>query len=625
MTVLTEAMPWHHAQPSFAPLQAGRTLVDLFFDRVDRWPDRTALRRREGGVWKTISWHEYGAAVREAAAGLVALGVEGGNRVGLLAGNQPRWHMADMAVIAAGAVTVPAYPTGTASQVAHVLGHSGSRACFVGDRDQLAKLLLARPSLPALDRIVMLGEPPDGLDDDLLLSFDDLRSLGRQQLERDPETVEKRTRSLSPKDVATIVYTSGTTGLPRGTMLTHENMSETIRSVTSVVSLSPADRFFSFLPLSHIAERVVSHLGQIASGGETWFADSLATVPEDLRACRPTIFFAVPRVWEKFQQAVLAELARLPRPLRAAADRWLELGRARVAAAEGLFDPPELRDRVAHAALDATVGRRLRRRLGLDKGRVYVSSAAPIDPELLWWFHAAGITISEVYGQTEDCGPTTMNRPGRIRIGTVGEPLPRVEVRLGLDGEVLVRGPNVCAGYWRDPAATAELLEDGWMHSGDLGRMEDGYLSIVGRKKDLIVTSSGKNIAPQDLETRLRAEPLVSQAVVVGDGRKYLTALLALDDEAVSDLLEEAPRGRGAGHAHGPTEVLAGHPLVHERLQRTIDELNAGRAPAERIRDWRILPRDLTVAGGELTPTMKVRRGAVIERFGDLVEEMYAR
>jgi long-chain acyl-CoA synthetase len=256
---------------------------------------------------------------------------------------------------------------------------------------------------------------------------------------------------------------------------------------------------------------------------------------------------------------------------------------------------------------------------------VYVSSAAPIDPELLWWFHAAGIPISEVYGQTEDCGPTTMNRPGRIRIGTVGEPLPRVEVRLGLDGEVLVRGPNVCAGYWRDPAATAELLEDGWMHSGDLGHMEDGFLTIVGRKKDLIVTSSGKNIAPQDLETRLRAEPLVSQAVVVGDGRKYLTALLALDDEAVSDLLEDAPRGRGGGHTHGSTEVLAGHPLVHQELQRAVEALNAGRAPAERIKDWRILPRDLTVAGGELTPTLKVKRGAVIERFGDLVEEMYAR
>jgi long-chain acyl-CoA synthetase len=471
----------------------------------------------------------------------------------------------------------------------------------------------------------MLGEPPDGLDDEVLLTFDDLRSLGRQQLERDAETVEKRTRALSSEDVATIVYTSGTTGLPRGTMLTHENLSETIRSVTGIVSLSPADRFLSFLPLSHIAERVVSHLGQIASGGETWFAAGLATVPEDLRACRPTIFFAVPRVWEKFQQAVQAELARLPRPLRAAAERWIELGRARVAAAAGLYDPPELRDRLAHAALDATVGARVRRGLGLDKGRVYVSAAAPIDPELLWWFHAAGIPISEVYGQTEDCGPTTMNRPGRIRIGTVGEPLPRVEVRLGPDGEVLVRGPNVCAGYWGDPAATAELLVDGWMHSGDLGSLDDGYLRIVGRKKDLIVTSSGKNIAPQDLETRLRAEPLVSQAVVVGDGRKYLTALLALDDEAVGAALEEAPSGRGHGRTHGSAEVLASHPLVQAQLKQAIDEINAGRAPAERIKDWRILPRDLTVGGGELTPTLKVKRGAVIDRFGDLVEEMYAR
>jgi long-chain acyl-CoA synthetase len=619
MAVVTRmrALAGRTAPETAPPLEAGRTLVDLFFDRVARWSERPALRHMDGGAWRVITWGHYGEAVREVAAGLVALGIEGGDRVGILAGNQPRWHMADVGIIATGAVSVPAYPTGTASQVAHVLGHSASRVCFVGDRDQLAKLLLARPRLPALERIVMLSEPPDGLDDDVLLTFDDLRSLGRQRLQQHPATVEERTRGLRPGAVATIVYTSGTTGPPKGTMITHENVSETIRALTRVVSVGPTDRFLSFLPLSHVAERCTSHLGQIISGGETWFARSLATVAEDLRACRPTIFFAVPRVWEKFQQAVQAELAHVPRPVRTQADRLLELGQAVTAAQEGTHHPLAWRERLTYGVLDRTLGARIRRQMGLDRGRIFVSAAAPVDQDLLRWFNAIGIPIAEVYGQTEDCGPTTMNRPGRIRIGTVGEPLPGVEVRIAADGEVLVRGPNVCAGYWDDPKATAALLEDGWMHSGDLGTLDGGYLRIIGRKKDLIVTASGKNIAPQDMETRLGAEPFISQAVVVGDGRRYLTALLSLDNDAVEAAI-------GGHNGHGATEVLATHPLVDQEISRAIERLNAERAPAERIKAWRILPRELTVTGGELTPTLKVKRAMVIERFGDLVEEMYA-
>jgi long-chain acyl-CoA synthetase len=600
------------------PMEAGRTLVDLFFDRVARWSQRPALRYVDGGVWRAITWAEYGNAVREVAAGLVAVGIESGDRVGILAGNQPGWHMADVGIVAAGAVSVPAYPTGVASQVAHVFGHSDSRACFVGDRDQLAKLLLARPRLPALERIIMLGDPPDGLDDDVLLTFDDLRSLGRQRLNQHPATVDERSRELQPGAVATIVYTSGTTGPPKGTMITHENVAETIRSLTSVVSVGPSDRFLSFLPLSHIAERCTSHLGQIISGGETWFARSLATLAEDLRACRPTVFFAVPRVWEKLQQAVQAELAQSPRPVRAQADCMLDLGRAVVAAGEGMRHPLPWGERLAYEALDRTLGARIRRQMGLDRGRTYVSAAAPVDPDMLRWFHALGVPIAEVYGQTEGCGPTTMNRPGRIRIGTVGEALPGIDVRIAGDGEVLVRGPNVCAGYWQDHEATAALIPDGWMHSGDLGTLDDGYLRIVGRKKDLIVTSSGKNIAPQDMETRLQAEPFISQAVVVGDGRKYLTALVALE----RDVVEAAISGHDG---HVATEMLATHPLADREIAGAVDRLNAERAPAERIKAWRILPRELTVAGGELTPTLKVKRAVVMATFNDLIEEMYAR
>jgi long-chain acyl-CoA synthetase len=602
------------------PLEPGATLVDIFTDRVARWPERPALRHVVDGEWQGISWAEYGRTVREVAAGLIALGIDAGDRVGLLAGNQPRWHMADLGIVASGAISVPAYPTGAASQVRHAFGHSASRACFVGDRDQLAKVLLARSELPALERIVMLGDVPDGLDDEVLLTFDDLRSLGRDRLAQHPDAVDGRSRALASDDVATIVYTSGTTGPPKGTMITHANIAETLRAITRVVSVGPTDRFLSFLPLSHIAERCVSHMGQIVSGGETWFARSIATVPDDLIACRPTIFFAVPRVWEKFQQAVEAEIEQAPGPVRAAFERFVDLGLRSSASRHG-GPPLSWRDRLVRVALGLTLGARVRKQMGLDRGRIFVTSAAPVHPDLLRWFLALGIPISEVYGQTEGCGPTTMNRPGRIRFGTVGEALPGIDLRIAEDGEVLVRGPNVCAGYWKDPDGTAELLDGDWMHTGDRGRLDDGYLRLEGRKKDLLVTSSGKNIAPQDMETTLQSDPCIAEAIVVGEGRNFLTALIALDDEAVS-----AHLGRGDGRSgHGSTETMATHPQVESTVAAAVGRLNAERAPAERIRAWRILPRELTVAGGELTPTLKVKRSVVIERFADLVDEMYAR
>jgi len=596
------------------PMATGQTLVDVFFDRVERWPDRVALRHVQDGDWATITWSDYGTAAREVAAGLVALGIAPEDRVGILAGNQPSWHMADVGILAAGAISVPAYPTGVSSQVAHVFGHSGCRVCFVGDRDQLAKVLLARASLPQLERIVTFGPPADGLDDDVLMTLDELREMGRAHLVERPDAVDERGAGLRPDAVATLVYTSGTTGAPKGVMITHRNVSETIRSLTEVVSVGPTDRFLSFLPLSHIAERSVSHMGQILSGGETWFARSLATVPEDLQACRPTVVFAVPRVWEKFEQGVQQAVAKLPGVVQRGVERLVQLGRASQEAAEGRRHPLSRRDRLTHAALDRTLGAVLRRRMGIDAGRIFVSAAAPIDPELLRWFAAIGVPIGEVYGQTEDCGPTTMNRPGRIRIGTVGEPLPGVEVRISDDGEVLVRGGNVCAGYWDDPVATAELIRDGWMHSGDTGVLEDGYLRITGRKKDLIVTSSGKNIAPQDMETELRSHPLISQAVVVGDGRKFLSALVTLDVEAAEDKVGGSL----------DVELLASHPAIEAAVAEAFEHLNEGRARAERIKTWRILPRDLTIAEGELTPTLKVRRSVVIDHYAHLVEEIYA-
>jgi long-chain acyl-CoA synthetase len=598
------------------------TIIDIFFGHTKESPERPAMRHNVDGVWRAISWGAYGTAVREASAGLVTLGIEPGDRVGLVAANQPRWHMADLGIVAVGAISVPVYPTGAASQVAHVLGHSGCRVCFVGDRDQLAKVLLVQRRLPELERIVVLEPPPAGLDDDLLLTFEDLQALGRDRLEQDPGTVDRRAREITVDSLATIVYTSGTTGPPKGVMLTHANVVDTITCITDVIPVGPTDRYLSFLPLSHIAERIVSHIGLILSGGETWFARSLATLAEDLRACRPTIFFAVPRVWEKFQDAVLYELGHSPRPVRALAERYIRLGLERVEARTTGQRTP-LANHAAYLALDRTVGRKIRQGLGLDHGRVFVSAAAPIRPDLLRWFHAVNLPVAEVYGQTEGSGPTTLNRPGRIRVGTVGEPLPRVEVRIAPDGEILVRGPNVCSGYYRQPEATRALLgEDGWMRTGDSGHLDRlGYLHITGRKKDLIITSSGKNIAPQEMETALAAEPLISQAIVVGDGRPYLTALLALDVDAAIAYVENRDGHRGGDLVD--LEVLASHPAIREELDHSVRRFNAGRAPIEQVKAWRILPRELTIVGGELTPTLKVRREIVAGRFHELIDEMY--
>ena len=594
------------------------TIPDLFWAHVEARPFATALRFHNGDGWQAVTWKQYGDAVAEAAAGLVQLGIEPGDRVGILANNQVRWHEADMAALSCGASSVPSYPTSASGQIAYVLNHSGTKVCFVGDRDQLAKVLLARHRLPALEHVVMLGDTPEGLDDDFLMTFDDLRSYGRDRLAKDPDVVRDRLQALTPESIATIVYTSGTTGPPKGAVLTMANLTATINAITEVVPIGPDDRFLSFLPLSHIAERVVSDFGQIASGGETWFARSLSTVADDLRACRPTIFFAVPRVWEKFQGAILEQVAASPAPARRLAETYLRLAGAR-AEAEQAGARRRIPAKTAYAVFDRVVGQKIRVQTGLDHARILVSGAAPIDPRLLWWFESIGLPIAEVYGQTEDCGPTTLNPPGRIHIGSVGPALPGVQVRIADDGEILVRGDNVCAGYYLDPDKTHDLIDDeGWMHSGDLGHLEStGYLFVTGRKKDLIITSSGKNIAPQELETRLRSEPLISQAVVIGDGRSYLTALLAVDGEFLTHW----------AHAHDKVagfEALLSDPDLKAEIAASVDHVNEGHSPIEQIKTWRLIPRELTVATGELTPTLKVKRDIVAARYGDLIDEMYA-
>ena len=596
----------------------GATIVEALRANGRDLAGKAAMSRRVDGRWEVITWADYLASVTELVGGLAVLGVDPGERAAILSNNRVEWHLADQAILANGSVTVPVYQTSSADQVAYLLGHSGSRVCFVEDAEQVAKVLQVRDQLPQLTRVVQLDGPVEAEGDPLVMSLEALQALGRHRLSQEPDLFDERAGAVTPDQLATLVYTSGTTGRPKGAMITHANIMWTLRSSTTPIELRPGERLLSFLPLSHIAERMMSDFLPIAIGGETWFARSLATVPEDLRECRPTVFFAVPRLWEKLREGVVEQLKEKPAPLRAAVAGYVKLGLRRAERLQAGQEPGRVTSRVHHA-LDGALGAKLRAALGLDAAHVFITAAAPIHPDLIRWFHAIGVPLLELYGQTEGCGPTTSNRPGHNKIGTVGQAIPGVELRIAEDGEILVKGGNVCAGYFEDPAATAELIDgEGWMHTGDLGVIDDdGFLRISGRKKDLIINAAGKNISPQNIELDLRHHPLISQAVVIGEGRRYLTALVTLDAEQVGAWARE--QGKPVD-----LEALVKDADVRLAVQAAIDEVNAKRSRVESIRKFRILPNDLTVANGELTPTLKPKRYVVNERYAALVEEMYA-
>ena len=589
---------------------AGESIVELFWAAVASHPDRPALRRRNAaGTWEAITWAEYGRAVSELAAALVEHGIVSGDRVAVLSGNRPEWHQADLAALTVGAVTVPVYQTLSPGQVSYVLGHSATRVCFVENANQRDKVLEVAKELPALERVVLFDGDADA-DDELVSTVARMREAGAARLGQEPGLLDDRRAAIDPDALATLVYTSGTTGPPKGTMLSHRNLMWTLRSIRQVVDLKADDRFFSYLPLSHIAERVVSHFGQIAAGGETWFAQSIQTLADDIPACRPTIFFGVPRVWQKLQQKVVEHVHATPGPKGAVAKAYLQAveatGENRASAS------------IQYKLLDKLVGAKIRGQLGLDQARILVTAAAPIHPSLVRWFHGVGLPVIEVYGQTEDCGPTTINPPGRVRIGSAGLPMPGLELRIAEDGEILVKGGNVCQGYYHDPEGTAALLDaEGWMHSGDVGRIDDeGYLWITDRKKDLIINAAGKNIAPQELETRLKVEPLISQAVVIGEGRRYLVALLTVDADAA----------KGWAAEHGKTasaETLLDDPDLQAEVAASVARVNSEHAQVEQIKKWKILPHDLSMENDELTPTLKVKRKVIDQRYADVIEELY--
>ena len=596
----------------------GETIPQLFQRRVDELGDRVALRQKLFGLWKDVSWREYGRHVRETACGLVELGLEPGDCVAVIGENRPEWIYADLGVMAAGGITVGIYTTNAAEEVRYILEHSQARYYIVENEEQLDKALMAREHLPDLKKIVVIDmEGLRKFKDPMVISFEELLTLGRERDRTEPDLFEKRLNASKPDGVALLIYTSGTTGPPKGAMLTHDNIIWTTGTLKAVLDVRDTDEVVSFLPLSHIAERMFSVFLPLRYRFTVNFIENTDTVTQNVVEVSPTVFFAVPRIWEKYHSAIFIRMQDATFFKRIMFGLAMKIG-TKYADVKLAHVRIPLNLRVGFFLAHFLVFRKLKKRLGFERVRLAVSGAAPISPDVLKFYHSIGIPLREVYGQTEGSGPTSIHRGRDIKAGTVGPPLPGVEVKIAPDGEILVKGGNVFKGYFRNPEATAETLVDGWLHSGDVGEFdENGFLLITDRKKDLIITSGGKNVAPQNIENQLKFSPYINDAVVIGDGRKYLAALIIIDEDNVVKYATDNKI------QYTTYATLTQASEVTKLIQSEVDRVNKELARVEQIKKFRILPKKLLEEDGEVTPTMKVKRKYINETFSDLIESLY--
>jgi long-chain acyl-CoA synthetase len=600
---------------------AFRSLAQMFFARAGELADRPRYRYRTAAGWQEVSWRAMEQRVCEIAAALIDLGVAPGDRVALLSATRPEWMEIDFAILACGALTVPIYPSNLAPECGYIIANSESSVVFVENAKQRAKIeevtargfeldgVTQRVEVRAL--VTIEGDPGGGE------SLDALMARGRSLLAGQRSEIERRVTVLGRDDLATIVYTSGTTGPPKGVLQTHGNHLATVEATLPLGLGREGDVDFFFLPLAHSFARLIEYWG-IAAGSITAFARGIDTLVEDLASARPHLVPAVPRIYEKLYARVQAARASGGALRRALFDWALAVGRARsLCEQEGRPVPAWIA--VQDALARRLVFERIHALLG-GQVRYMMSGGAPLAAEIAAFFHAAGILILEGYGLTETTPALAVNRPDRFRFGTVGLPLACCEVRLAADGEILTRGANVALGYHRRPEATAEAWDpEGWFHTGDIGEIDaDGFLRITDRKKDLIKTSGGKYVAPQKIENLLKMQPHLSQAVVIGDNRKYCVALLTLDAEAIAEW------ARDQGLALDGPEAAASHPAVRALVEGEVAAVNRELASYESIKYFHILPRELTAEGGELTASLKVKRKVLTERYRHEIEQMYA-
>ncbi len=591
------------------------TIAGLFQERVRLSGDRLAIKRKAGDRWVDISWKEYGENVKYFALGLLALGAEPEATVSILGYNTPEWVFADIAIMSIGSLTAPIYHTNTSEQVGYILENSEARFVVAENRLQADKALANLSDLPTIEKIIVIDM--EGVEEgDVVMSFKNVIELGREFEKDNPKVFEDRVESIRPDDLATIIYTSGTTGPPKGTMLTHANLIAHVRSQSAVVPLSEDDITLAFLPLAHVGERMIGHLNRIWMGSAAAFAESIDKIMDNIREIRPTYWGSVPRPYEKIHAAILAQV-ETSSPLRKAIfSLALKVGMEANPYREKDEALPA-RLKLKHALADALVYRKMRALFG-GKCRFFVVGAAPISLEIEEFFQALTINIIPLYGMTEATGIITMNTPGCRKIGTVGKPLPEIELKLAEDGELLVRGPTICRGYFKRPEGTESLFSDGWLLTGDIATIdEEGFLRIVDRKKDILITAGGKNVAPQNIENHFKADPRISQMMVYGDRKKYLTALLTLNEDEVAAYAKEK------GIQCDDFAELTRHPEIVKMMEEIVEEKNRDLAKFETIKKFVILPHDLTQSANEITPTMKVRRKIVTKKYGRLLDELY--
>ena len=590
-----------------APTVGAQTVGEHLLAATKRYTG-VALQFWRDGTPAYISYPELGTISSEIARGLIGLGIEPGDRVAILGSTSAAWTLADCGSLCAGAVVAPIYHTNSPGECAHVLEHSGARVVFCEDTAQAAKVEQVRDRCPALEHVILF----EAGDSDML-TLDGLRQLGSAV---PPDSVERRLASIDPGDLATLVYTSGTTGLAKGCMLSHDNLLATARMYIEQLGFDDSHSLYQFLPLTHVLARVAQIVALSVGARIIYWGGDPARIIDELQESSPTHFPAVPRIYEKIHSAAISRADEGPRAQRALFQWALRCG-ARARSSLGRREQPDLLTDLQYRLADRLVLAKVRAAFGsgLQLGLV---GAAPVARELLEFFDACGVLVLEGYGLTETCAAATLNTPDAHRFGTVGKPLPGTEVAITSDGEILIRGAHVFRGYFHDSAATADALTaDGWLHSGDLGAIDaQGFVTITGRKKDLIITSSGKNITPVNIESELRDQPSITEAVVYGDNRPYLVAMLTLDRE------QSVKLGQRLGIATDQA-TISGDAQVRAEIQKQIDAVNAKFARIEQIKRFAILDRELTQAHGELTPTLKVKRGVVYERYAHVFNGLY--
>jgi long-chain acyl-CoA synthetase len=618
MALTTE--PGRAAPAAPALVHGHDTLPRLFRHVVRERGDRVAMREKDLGIWRGISWREYGEQAKRVGLGLVALGLRPRDVVSIVADNSPEWLYTDLGVMSVAGIPNGIYTTDSARQVEYIVNDSGTRFFFAENEEQLDKILEVRDRCPGLVKIFVYDmEGLHAFRDEQVMPFAALLELGARYDRDHPGAFDRLVDIAQPDDLAILVYTSGTTGPPKGAMLTHRNILFQLAYADFITPLREGDQQLSFLPLCHVAERTFTVFNPLYTGSTVNFAESIDTVPENIREVAPALFFAVPRIWEKFYSGVALRMRDATWLGRFAYEQAFRIGR-RIAEARIAGRPPSAWERLAFRVADFLVLDNVKRSIGLHRARGAATGAAPIAPDLIRWYLALGINMVEVYGQTENTGLATAMPPDRIKLGSVGVARPGTEVRVSPEGEILLKGPHVFKGYYGKPEKTAETVVDGWLHTGDVGTIDaEGFVRITDRMKDIIITAGGKNVTPSEIENQLKFSPYISDAVVIGDRRKFLSCLVMIDHETVAQFAQETnvPFSNFAS--------LCRAPEVQELIRGEIERVNRQLARVETIKTFRLIEQLLTPEDEELTPTMKLRRTFVNVKYKDLIEDMYER